>query len=167
MYYFRWRHQSEKLSLGRHPKQHMRRYSWSQVEEADALVMNNAEPTFYAVNGKSVIDLTIITENLLTVLHTKHWHRNWTTNWVPQQGTRSCLQCLQNSKFVPKTHPNDIRLGKHWLEGVENYIGWKDDPVGQSGSYHIQRRPHCMVQNQGHSSRSNPRTHSEEGYYKT
>ena len=34
------------------------------IEEVDALVMNIGEPTLYAVNGKYVIDFTIITDKL-------------------------------------------------------------------------------------------------------
>ena len=40
------------------------------VEEADVLVSNNGEPTFYAVNGKSVIDLTIIIDKLTDLCYT-------------------------------------------------------------------------------------------------
>ena len=42
------------------------------MKEADALVLNNDESTFYAVNGKSVIDLTMITDKLTDLCYTQY-----------------------------------------------------------------------------------------------
>ena len=42
------------------------------IEEADLLVMNNGEPTFRAVNGKSVNDLTITPDKLTDLCYTQY-----------------------------------------------------------------------------------------------
>ena len=93
------------------------------IEEADALVLNNGELTFYAVNGKSFIDLTITTDKS-TDLSYKQYTDTETQllTGIPRRGHVPVFSVLKIPNSSP-THSNEIRLGKLRLKGVKNHIG--------------------------------------------
>ena len=90
------------------------------VEEADALVLDEGEPTFYAVNGKSVIDLTIITDKLTDLCYTKYTDTQ--TELLTGYPSRGHVPVFSVFK-IPNSSPTHIRM-KYDL-GKTDWKEWK------------------------------------------
>ena len=91
----------------------------------------NSEPTFYAVNGKSVIQLTIITDKLTDLCYTQNTDTEIELLTGYPAGD-TFLSSVSSKLQIRPQHTNEKWPGKHRLEGLENHIGWKDDSSGQS-----------------------------------
>ena len=89
----------------------------TDIEEADALVLNNGEPTFYSVYGKSVIDLTIITDKFTDLCYTQYTDTETELTGYPSRRHFPVFSVFNNPNMSPTHIREKYDLGNtDWKE---------------------------------------------------